>query len=95
MHPVQSIAEALADPQVSARHGIVDVEHPVLGEVRHVASPFRISDFDAEVRRGPYLGEHTEAVLANLCGYSHHKVSALAACGVFGATMQNRTESSS
>jgi crotonobetainyl-CoA:carnitine CoA-transferase CaiB-like acyl-CoA transferase len=37
------------------------------------------------VRRGPYLGEHTEAVLTELCGYSPGQVSELAAEGVFGS----------
>lgn len=91
--PVQAIAEALSDPQVSARDSLVDVEHPVLGTVRHVASPFRISDFTAEVRRGPFLGEHTEAVLADLCGYSRDELSALASSGVFG-TVQTQLETS-
>jgi crotonobetainyl-CoA:carnitine CoA-transferase CaiB-like acyl-CoA transferase len=82
--PIRDVAEALDDPQVAARHGTVDVRHPVLGDVRHVASPFRISGFAGEVRRGPYLGEHTEEVLTELCGYSAGDVSALADDGLFG-----------
>jgi crotonobetainyl-CoA:carnitine CoA-transferase CaiB-like acyl-CoA transferase len=90
--PIQDVAEALADPQVVARHGTVDVHHPVLGDVRQVASPFRISGFAAELQRGPYLGEHTEEVLIQLCGYSADDVSALAADGVFGTAMPPASE---
>jgi crotonobetainyl-CoA:carnitine CoA-transferase CaiB-like acyl-CoA transferase len=85
--PIQDVAEALADPQVAARQGTVEVRHPVLGKVRHVASPFRISGFAGTVRRGPYLGEHTEEVLTELCGYSPGEVRALAGDGVFGAAL--------
>jgi crotonobetainyl-CoA:carnitine CoA-transferase CaiB-like acyl-CoA transferase len=90
--PIQDLAEALADPQVVARHGTVEVRHPVLGDVRQVASPFRISGFAAEVQRGPYLGEHTEEVLTELCGYSPADVSALAADGVFGTEPPRASE---
>ena len=46
--PIRSVAEALEDPQVAARGGVVGVDHPILGEVRHVASPFRLSGFAPE-----------------------------------------------
>jgi crotonobetainyl-CoA:carnitine CoA-transferase CaiB-like acyl-CoA transferase len=82
--PIRDVAEALADPQVTARHGTVELHHPALGDVRHVASPFRITDFVGEVRRGPYLGEHTEEVLIGMCGYTLADVTALADDGVFG-----------
>jgi crotonobetainyl-CoA:carnitine CoA-transferase CaiB-like acyl-CoA transferase len=79
------VAEALADPQVAARQGMVELHHPALGDVRQVASPFRITDFAGEVRRGPYLGEHTEEVLIEMCGYTATQVTDLAADGVFGS----------
>jgi crotonobetainyl-CoA:carnitine CoA-transferase CaiB-like acyl-CoA transferase len=82
--PIRDVAEALADPQVAARKGTVEVSHPTLGDVRQVASPFRISDFVGEVRRGPYLGEHTEEILIGMCGYTAAEVTALAGDGVFG-----------
>jgi crotonobetainyl-CoA:carnitine CoA-transferase CaiB-like acyl-CoA transferase len=88
--PIQGVAAALEDPQVIARNGTVELRHQVLGEVRHVASPFRITDFDGEVTRGPYLGEHTEEVLTGLCGYTSAQVAALAADGVFGVPPEGK-----
>ena len=82
--PIRDVADALADPQVAARHGTVEVRHPALGDVRQVASPFRITGYDGEVRRGPHLGEHTEEVLVGMCGYTSAQVTALADDGVFG-----------
>jgi crotonobetainyl-CoA:carnitine CoA-transferase CaiB-like acyl-CoA transferase len=37
------------------------------------------------VRRAPLLGEHTEAVLRDMCGYSAERLRDLAQAGVFGA----------
>jgi crotonobetainyl-CoA:carnitine CoA-transferase CaiB-like acyl-CoA transferase len=61
--PVNDIATALADPQVHAREGVVEVEHETLGTVRHVASPLRVPGGPVPVRRGPFRGEHTDELL--------------------------------
>jgi crotonobetainyl-CoA:carnitine CoA-transferase CaiB-like acyl-CoA transferase len=74
---VNSVAQALADPQVTARDGIVQYEHPVLGTVRQVASPLRLSDAEPPVARAPHRGEHTEAVMRELCGYDDEAIARL------------------
>jgi crotonobetainyl-CoA:carnitine CoA-transferase CaiB-like acyl-CoA transferase len=61
----------------------VETEHPTLGTVRQVASPLRLGD-DAPLGRAPFRGEHTEAVLAEVCGYSEERLRELADAGVFG-----------
>jgi crotonobetainyl-CoA:carnitine CoA-transferase CaiB-like acyl-CoA transferase len=83
--PVNDVASALADPQTLARAAVVELEHPVLGAVREIATPLRFADFTAPVQRGPFRGEHTAAVLRELCGYSDAQVSELLADGVLGA----------
>jgi crotonobetainyl-CoA:carnitine CoA-transferase CaiB-like acyl-CoA transferase len=40
---VNTVAEALADRQAVARGLVVEMEHPRLGTVRHIASPLRLS----------------------------------------------------
>ena len=82
--PVNDVAAALDDPQVHARAGIVETDHPALGVVRQVASPLRLGD-EAPNRRAPFRGEHTESVLAEVCGYSPDRVRELGAAGVFGS----------
>ena len=84
--PVNDVATALADPQVGARDGIVSYEHPTLGAVRQVATPLRLGDEPAPVARAPLRGEHTEAVLAELCGYGAERIAELRAAGAFGPT---------
>jgi crotonobetainyl-CoA:carnitine CoA-transferase CaiB-like acyl-CoA transferase len=41
---------------------LVEYEHPILGTVRQIASPLRLSDADPPVRRAPFRGEHDEEV---------------------------------
>jgi crotonobetainyl-CoA:carnitine CoA-transferase CaiB-like acyl-CoA transferase len=74
---VNSVAQALAEPQVAARDGIMGYQHPVLGEVRQVASPLRMSDAELPAERAPHRGEHTEAVMRELCGYDDEAISRL------------------
>jgi crotonobetainyl-CoA:carnitine CoA-transferase CaiB-like acyl-CoA transferase len=52
--------------------------------VRQVASPLRLGD-EMPLERAPFRGEHTEAVLRDVCGYSSGRIEELAAAGVFGA----------
>lgn len=82
--PVNDIAAALRDPQVSARGSLVENDHPELGAVRTVASPLRIGDFEHPVRRAPYRGEDTFAVLRDLCGYSDELLARLEQASIFG-----------
>ena len=87
---INSVLEALEDPQTIAREDIVEHDHPTLGRVRTIASPLRLSGEDGqELRaqppvRGPFRGEHTDAVLSEYCGYSAERLEVLRAAGVFG-----------
>ncbi len=81
---VNDVAGALADPQTVARGDLVEHEHPRFGTVRTVASPLRVADGERPVRRAPFRGEHTAAVLADVCGYDAERISRLRDDGVFG-----------
>ena len=80
------MAEALADPQVAAREGVVEIDHPRFGTVRQLASPLRVGWEQAPppLERGPLRGEHTDGVLRDLCGYSDERIAELRAAGTFG-----------
>jgi crotonobetainyl-CoA:carnitine CoA-transferase CaiB-like acyl-CoA transferase len=81
--PVNDVAQALADPQADARHAVVEIPHPRWGAVRQAASPLRLPEPPA-ARRAPARGEHTEEVLAQVCGYDSERIRALADAGAFG-----------
>jgi formyl-CoA transferase len=62
--PVNDYAQVFNDPQVLARGMVVDVEHPVLGRMKTLGSPIKMSDTPPNAtRRAPLLGEHTQEVL--------------------------------
>lgn len=81
---VNTVLEALEDPQTLARGDVVEHEHPVLGRVRSIRTPLRLTEGERPPSRGPFRGEHTEQVLVELCGYTPERVRALRAAGVFG-----------
>ena len=81
---VNTVPEALDDPQTSAREAVVEHEHPTLGTVRTIRTALRVSDGERVPARGPFRGEHTEQVLAELCGYAAERIAELATAGVFG-----------
>lgn len=62
--PVQSLGDALADPQTAINNMLLEIDHPVLGKLMVVGSPVHLSDAPVTVRRTPpQLGEHTEQIL--------------------------------
>ena len=73
--PVNDVAAALADPQAVARGAVVEAEHERFGTVRTLASPLRVGPERRVPERAPRRGEHTEQVLAELCGYTSANIS--------------------
>ncbi|GAB3264078.1 CaiB/BaiF CoA transferase family protein [Arthrobacter pigmenti] len=62
--PVNSLSQAMADPQVVHNELIADLEHPTVGTLRTVGLPMRFDGVRPPLREAPpLLGAHTEAVL--------------------------------
>ncbi|MBV1901768.1 MAG: CoA transferase [Kordiimonadaceae bacterium] len=62
--PVRSLGEALADPQTAINDMLVDIEHPLLGELTLVGSPVHLSGAPVAVRHvPPKLGQHTDEII--------------------------------
>jgi crotonobetainyl-CoA:carnitine CoA-transferase CaiB-like acyl-CoA transferase len=79
---VRSVPEALSDPQVTARRMIEAVEHAVLGPLKVLGTPIKLSETSPSVRTAPpTLGQHTNAVLGEL-GVSAADITGLRARGV-------------
>jgi crotonobetainyl-CoA:carnitine CoA-transferase CaiB-like acyl-CoA transferase len=75
---INGVSEALNDIQAKARGLVVQLEHPILGIVKSIANPMRLSDTPVTYRLAPpFLGEHTNQILQSL-GYSTQETEALA-----------------
>jgi benzylsuccinate CoA-transferase BbsF subunit len=70
------------DGQLAHRQYWQVVDHPEIGTSRFTSPPFLFDGERIELRRPPLLGEHSEAVLTGLLGYTPEKVAALRAEGV-------------
>ena len=80
--PVNSYAEALADPHALARQMVVDLVHPGAGAIKALGLPVKLSDTPGAVdRAAPLLGEHTTDILTEL-GYSDAEQRRLRSKGV-------------
>jgi CoA:oxalate CoA-transferase len=81
--PINTVDRVLQDPQVLAREMVVNVEHPVAGQVTMAGLPIKLGDTPGCIRRpAPVLGESTEQILEQLLGYSADRVAELKHRGV-------------
>ena len=81
---INTIADALADPQAKARKSVWEVEHPTLGGVNLLGSALQhLSRTPAAPQsHPPLLGEHTEEVLSEVLGVPDDEIRALISDGV-------------
>src|SRR5437899_3891957 len=82
--PYRTVREAMDDPQLAHRGSFAEI-HDKGGTFRALNPPFRMSDAEAAAK--PFvaaLGEHTEAVLAEL-GYTQAEIAAFARAGITAA----------
>jgi crotonobetainyl-CoA:carnitine CoA-transferase CaiB-like acyl-CoA transferase len=81
--PINDIAQTFAHPHVQYRGMRVDLPHPLSGSVRTVANPIRMSASPIQYQGAPpTLGQHTNDVLASLCGIDKDELDELRKNGV-------------
>ncbi len=80
--PVNTIEQAISDPQVLERGMVVTVDDKTGGKVRLVGNPIKMSGIPNPVYEyPPELGQHTNEILRSM-GYSEKRISQLREKGV-------------
>ena len=82
--PVNSIYDALEDEQIKASNLIMDIEHPIYGNMRQIGSPVITEGSNRTLKAGPILGEHTDQILDELLAYDENKIRKLRNSGALG-----------
>ena len=80
--PINDLAQVFADPQTQHRGLRIALPHAEAGTVPGVANPIRYVGHPHDYPgAAPVLGEHTEAVLAEVLGLGSDEIAALRAAG--------------
>jgi crotonobetainyl-CoA:carnitine CoA-transferase CaiB-like acyl-CoA transferase len=83
--PINTLAEALDNPQVQARGLVFDLPHPLSGRVPMVRSPLVMAGHGLHADTAPpLLGEQTDEVLRSVLSLAPEQLAALRASRVIG-----------
>ena len=76
--PVNTITEAVVDPQIIAREMIVDIEQPGIGRVPVPGIVVKMSETPGTIENpAPIIGQHNKEIYCDLLGYSEDKLAEL------------------
>jgi len=76
--PVNTLDKVVVDPQVVHNKTIINMDHPVCGQIRAIGNPIHLIDgIQGDSAPPPTLGQHTEEVLKGILGYSDEKIVAI------------------
>ena len=82
-HRASSVRDAHDDPQLAHRNHWWTSDHPVIGTMSYESPAWRLSETPPPApRRSPRLGEDSEYVYRELCGYSESEFQQLIIDGV-------------
>jgi crotonobetainyl-CoA:carnitine CoA-transferase CaiB-like acyl-CoA transferase len=75
---INSVRQAFDDPQTAARRMVETVEHPALGALKLIGTPFKFDGTPTSVRRAPpTLGQHTGEILRGELGLDDARIAEL------------------
>ncbi len=78
--PINTLTEALADVQAAQRKLVETLQHPLLGDIQMMASPFKNSGSPSKVAP-PLLGQDTLTILQEVLGMSNEELEGLGRIG--------------
>jgi len=75
---INAVDDLPDDPQMKANGYVTAFEHPAFGPTQVVGLPVRLSDTPGSIRLpAPEFGQHTEAILTDVLGYSWEEIGRL------------------
>ena len=75
---VNTVTEAIVDPQIREREMIVDIEQPGIGEVPVSGIVVKMSETPGSIETpAPTVGQHNKEVFRDLLGYSEEQLAGL------------------
>lgn len=81
--PILNIEQICKDPHIELREMLVDVEHPIAGNLRIPGNPVKLSVTPPMAKgAAPVLGQHNEIVLREVIGYDDSKIKSLKDNGI-------------
>jgi len=83
--PVLSTKDIAESEHARIREMWVELDHPTRGKYYNVGMPIKLSDSPVEMKRSPLLGEHTEEILKEVCGFDQNKIESMKAAGAFSS----------
>jgi len=75
--PSREARDVYADPHFRKRKVFLQIEHPELGLLEIIDTPWKISGLSKPNRHAPLLGEHNDYVLKDLLGMSEEEILTL------------------
>jgi len=76
--PVHTLDKTVSDPQIVHNRTIVNMHHPLCGNVKGIDCPIKfIHKTEHPHAPPPTLGQHTDEVLSDILGYSEAKIQRL------------------
>ncbi|MBP1930940.1 CaiB/BaiF CoA transferase family protein [Ammoniphilus resinae] len=80
--PVYTYDQTLSDPHLLAREMVVDLKHPIMGDIKTIGVPVKLSKTPMAIRSAaPWLGQHTTEVLKGM-KFSEEEIERFYADGV-------------
>ena len=79
--PINTVEKIINDPQIKARNMIVEIEHPVAGNLKMAGIPVKLSATPGAIERpAPLLGQHTAELMNELLGWDEEKTKTFFTC---------------
>jgi len=75
--PSREGRDVYADPHFRKRNVFLQIEHPEIGRLEIIDTPWKINGLQKPNRHAPLLGEHNDYVLKELLGLSDQEVEDL------------------